>query len=189
VCHHGAVASSSRTRLSAEDWLLGGLRLLADDGVAGVKIDVLARRLGVTKGSFYWHFENLPAFLTSLVELYIARSDQEVETFESNAPSDPRERLMYMMTRGSDPATWHLERAIRGWAYSNPRLGAYVAQLDVWAFDEVRRCFERLGFDGIDAQVRAKTLYYAGIGFVHTGSLGEPERPEHRERLLELLTG
>jgi hypothetical protein len=63
-----------------------------------------------------------------------------------------------------------------------------VRQMDVWGFDEVLRCFEQLGFSGIDAQVRAKTLYYAGVGFVHTGSLGERERAEHREALLALLT-
>jgi AcrR family transcriptional regulator len=182
------VASSPRTRLSAEDWLTGGLRLLADDGLAGVKIDVLARRLGVTKGSFYWHFENLPAFLAAMAELYIARRDREAETFDVFAPPDPRDRLMYLMTQISDPAQWRLERAIRAWAYSDPQLGEHVSRQDVWAFEEVYRCFERLGFTGIDAQVRAKTLYYAGIGFVHTGSLGEPERPEHRDRLLALLT-
>lgn len=188
VCDHDSVASSSRTRLSAEDWLVAGLLLLAEEGLTGVKIDVLARRLGVTKGSFYWHFENLPVFLSAMVDLYIAQRDEEAEAFETTAPTDPRDRLMYLMERSSDPATWRLERAIRAWAYSNPRLGAYIARADVWAFEEVLLCFVRLGFDGVDAQVRAKTLYYAGIGFVHTGSLGERERPEHRERLLELLT-
>ncbi len=188
AAYGGMARSQTRPRLSADDWIAGGLLLLAEEGLAGIKIDVLAGRLGVTKGSFYWHFESLPAFLEAMVEYYCARRDAEVDAFPTAAPADPSARLMYLMERISDPATWNLERAIRAWAYSNPRLQAHVAALDVWAFGEVRACFDRLGFAGIDAEIRAKTLYYAGIGFVHTGSLGEPERAEHRRGLLALLT-
>jgi AcrR family transcriptional regulator len=168
--------------------LNAGLRLLADERLAGVKIDVLASRLGVTKGSFYWHFESLSAFLEALVEHWCARRDAEVEAFPSSSTAEPAARLMYLMERISDPAAWNLERAIRAWAYSNPRLQSHVGTLDEWAFGQVRNCFQQLGFAGIDADIRAKTLYYAGIGFVHTGSLGPPERAEHRSGLLELLT-
>ncbi len=182
--------SSSQTgsRLSAEDWIAGGLALLAEEGLAGIKIDALARRLGVTKGSFYWHFEGLSAFLDAMTERYCARRDAEIEAFGDTAPVEPEARLLYLMERLTDPATWNLERAVRAWAYSNPRLQAYVAEQDIWAFGQVRACFDRLGFTAIDAEIRAKTLYYAGIGFLHTGSLGEPERRKHREGLLALLT-
>jgi hypothetical protein len=97
---------------------------------------------------------------------------------------------MYLMEQISDRSTRSLERAIRAWAEaSNPKLAAHVREMDVWAFGEVLHCFEQLGFTGIDAQVRAKTLCYAGVGYVHTGSLGERERTDHRSRLLALLTG
>jgi AcrR family transcriptional regulator len=179
----------TRSRLSADDWIAGGLQLLGDEGVAGVKIDVLAARLGVTKGSFYWHFESLPAFLEALTDHYCATRSAEAQTFDDTAPKDPRERLMYLMEEISDRSTRSLERAIRAWAESsNPRLATHVRQMDVWGFDEVLRCFEQLGFSGLHGQIRAKTLYYAGIGYVHTGSLGEPEHAEHREALLALLT-
>ncbi len=180
--------SQTGSRLSAEDWIAGGLELLAEEGLAGIKIDALARRLGVTKGSFYWHFENLSAFLDAMAERYCARRDAEIETFGDTAPLEPRARLLYFMERLTDPATWNLERAVRAWAYSNPRLQAYVAEQDIWAFGQVRTCFDQLGFTAVEAEIRAKTLYYAGIGFLHTGSLGEPERREHREGLLALLT-
>jgi AcrR family transcriptional regulator len=179
----------TRSRLSVDDWLAGGLQLLADEGVAGVKIDALAARLGVTKGSFYWHFEGLPAFLEALTDHYCATRNAEAQAFDQTAPHEPRARLMYLMESISDTPTRSLERAIRAWAEANNRrLAAHVRQMDVWGFNEVLRCFEELGFSGVDAQVRAKTLYYAGIGFVHTGSLGEREGAEHREGLLALLT-
>jgi AcrR family transcriptional regulator len=181
------VSSTAKTRLTADDWLAGGIHLLADEGLAGIKIDALAERLGVTKGSFYWHFKSLPVFLEAMLDLYINRQQQDIEGFDSMAPEEPRARLMYMMNRISDPAMWNLERAIRGWAYVNPRLNEHMRAVDHWAYDEVRACFERLGFKGHDAEVRAKALLYAGIGFVTTGVLGEPESEEHREKLLDLL--
>jgi AcrR family transcriptional regulator len=178
----------ARSRLSADDWIAGGLQLLADEGVAGVKIDALAARLGVTKGSFYWHFDSLPAFLKAMTGHYCAARNAEAEALDETAPTDPRERLLDMMQRISDPGTRSLERAIRAWAEAgNPRLAAHVRRTDAWGFKHVVRCFEQLGFAGFDAQVRAKTLYYAGVGFVHTGSVGDRERTEHREALLALL--
>jgi AcrR family transcriptional regulator len=178
----------TRARLSAEDWITGGLQLLADEGLAGVKVDALAGRLGVTKGSFYWHFESLPAFLVAMVDYYCAWREAGIQAFPDAAPPDPLKRLAFLMEEISDPATWNLERAIRAWAYSNPRLQRHVAAADVWGFGEVRSCFEALGFTGVDAEIRAKTLYYAGIGFLHTGSLGAPERAAHRTGLLKVLT-
>jgi AcrR family transcriptional regulator len=180
--------STARPRLSADDWLAGGLQLLAAEGLAAVKVEPLAARLGVTKGSFYWHFEDLPSFLDAMAERWSTLRDQEVARFPDRAPAAPLDRLRFLMETISDPDTWALERAVRAWAYSNERLHERIAALDDWAYQEVRGCFEQLGFSRTQAEVRAKTLYYAGIGFLHTGSLGEPERPDHRRGLLELLT-
>lgn len=180
--------AAQRSRLSADDWIAEGLELLAEDGLSAVKVEPLAARLGVTKGSFYWHFDDLPTFLEAMADAWSAARDAEVEHFTANTPPDPTERLRFLMANISDPHTWALERAVRAWAYVNPRLRAKIAALDGWAFGVVRDAFEELGFSQIDAEIRAKTLYYAGIGFLHTGSLGEPERADHREGLLALLT-
>lgn len=182
-------APNTKPRLSAEDWTIGGLHLLAEEGLAGIKIDALAERLGVTKGSFYWHFKSLPAFLEAMADLYVERQNEQIATFNSVAPADPRERLLAMMTRISNPHTTQLERAIRGWAYVNPKLARHVHRVDHWAHGVVKQCFEELGFNGHDAEMRAKTLYYAGIGRVHTGVLGEPESAQLRIQLLDLLIG
>ena len=181
--------AGAKARLSAEDWILGGLDLLADEGLAGIKIDILAERLGVTKGSFYWHFKSLPAFLEAMVDLFITHQLDQLASFDASGPTDPRERLSAMMTRISDPHTASLERAIRGWAYGNERLERHVWEVDHWAHGVVKSCFVALGFAGHEAELRAKTLYYAGIGRLHTGVLGEPETAELREQLLELLIG
>ena len=55
-------------RLSADDWANAALDLIAEQGVASVAVEPLARRLGVTKGSFYWHFPSREALLVAALE-------------------------------------------------------------------------------------------------------------------------
>ena len=62
------VASESKlekSRLSADDWALAALDVIAEQGLAAVAVEPLARRLGVTKGSFYWHFPSREALLVA----------------------------------------------------------------------------------------------------------------------------
>jgi AcrR family transcriptional regulator len=180
--------TAQRSRLSADDWVAAGLELLAQDGVAAVKVEPLAARLGVTKGSFYWHFDDLPAFLEAMADGWARARDAEVAHFVAHTPEDPRERLRFFMESISEPASWARERAVRAWAYVDPKLAPRIAALDAWAFGIVRDAFAELGFGPMECEIRAKTLYYAGIGFLHTGSLGEPESADHRNGLLDLLT-
>jgi AcrR family transcriptional regulator len=59
---------TERARLSTQDWEHGALELIAEQGVGALAVEALARRLGVTKGSFYWHFRNREALLHAALE-------------------------------------------------------------------------------------------------------------------------
>ena len=65
-------------RLSAEDWAQAALDLIAEQGVAAVAVEPLARRLGVTKGSFYWHFPSRDALLSAALERWEAVEQETV---------------------------------------------------------------------------------------------------------------
>src|SRR5690606_34135016 len=74
-----AMKGSERTgRLSAEDWAQAALELIAEQGVAAVAVEPLARRLGVTKGSFYWHFPSREALLVAALERWEQFEQEEV---------------------------------------------------------------------------------------------------------------
>src|SRR5258708_478313 len=68
--------ASGQRRLTRDDWITAALRAIADGGLAAVGVEPLAARLGATKGSFYWHFENRDA----LLEAAIRRWEQETTT-------------------------------------------------------------------------------------------------------------
>src|SRR6187200_2081714 len=85
-------AKLDKPRLSADDWARAALDVIAEQGLAAVAVEPLARRLGVTKGSFYWHFPSREALLVAALERWEDTEQQTV--FGSLEPiPDPRERL------------------------------------------------------------------------------------------------
>ena len=81
-----------KPRLSAEDWAVAALDVIAGEGLAAVAVEPLARRLGVTKGSFYWHFPSREALLVAALERW-EKTEQETVFGQMEAVSDPRVRL------------------------------------------------------------------------------------------------
>ena len=87
-----AAARNERTaRLSAEDWAQAALDQIAEQGVASVAVEPLARRLGVTKGSFYWHFPSRDALLQAALERW-EKVEQEEVFGQMESIADPAER-------------------------------------------------------------------------------------------------
>ncbi len=70
---HGAAGN----RLDVDDWIQAGFAIIAEDGLQALKVDRLCDRLGVTKGSFYWHFEGMPSYRKALVQAWGELRDQD----------------------------------------------------------------------------------------------------------------
>src|SRR5690349_9500352 len=83
-------APARSARLSAADWAQTALDVIAEQGVAAVAVEPLARRLGVTKGSFYWHFPSRDALLQAALERW-EDTEQQTVFGKMEAVSDPRE--------------------------------------------------------------------------------------------------
>src|SRR5438477_7765626 len=90
----------SETRLSAQDWETAALEALADGGVAGVAVEPLARRLGVTKGSFYWHYADREALLAAALSRWEKSHTESIIAALADV-RDPRERLVRLIGRVS----------------------------------------------------------------------------------------
>src|SRR5688572_30336195 len=96
---------TSRNRLTVDDWVAAGLEIMAEDGVGGVKIHRLCERLGVTKGSFYWHFRDLDEYLGA-----VAQQWQEGEgAFRPQGPTVLPDLVAFYV----DKRLSRLERAMR----------------------------------------------------------------------------
>lgn len=177
-------------RRNVNDWITAGLELLADDGIGGVKIQRLCERLGVTKGSFYWHFTDLDAFLGAIAKHWEDGARIFRDRFTEMAQKDAAQTLRDAVSYSYDNRLGRLERAMRDWSRTDPRASAAIQASDKLAFASLVSSFELLGFSADEADIRAKTLFYAGVGFGDVVTrLGMQDDPQGQlKAMLELLT-
>ncbi|BBY78483.1 TetR family transcriptional regulator [Mycolicibacterium parafortuitum] len=183
-----AKGRASAGRLSVDDWIQAGYAILADDGLEALKLDRLCARLGVTKGSFYWHFRDMAGYRAALVQAWGELRDRDRRDFGVLDHLPPRDRLARMMSSLLGEKQWTLERAMREWARTDPAVAASVHAADLLVLRAVREAFLAAGFDEDDAEVRANATFAAGIGFLHLSD-GPPDArlTAQRERFLELM--
>ncbi|RDH74359.1 TetR/AcrR family transcriptional regulator [Mycolicibacterium moriokaense] len=173
-------------RLSADDWIQAGFALLADGGPNALRIDRLCERLGVTKGSFYWHFSDLHAYRTALLHAWGSLHDQDRQRFESSSGVEPRQRLRNMMQAVVGPQQWALERAMRVWALTDEDVAANVRKSDGRVLRAVYQAFVEAGFDPEEASVRSAAFFGAGMGVLHSEDPGGAPA-ELQERFLDFV--
>ena len=182
-------ATAPSTRLSADDWVRAAFEVMVDEGIAGVKIARLCERLGVTKGSFYWHFADLEAFLGEVARQWAEEAVRQPRTLGFDATgSDATDVMLHAMTVFSDRRNRALARAVREWAQKDERARDAIRAADQALFQRVKGAFVALGFDDTESEVRAKVLYYAGVGFASVGSLGELPPADQMVATWEILT-
>ncbi len=175
-------------RLSVDDWIQAGYAIVADGGVEMLKIDRLCSRLGVTKGSFYWHFKDMAGYRSALVESWAELRDRDRSHFSELGHLPPRERLAQMMASLLGERQWTLERAMREWARTDQVVAASVRAADRRVLAAVRRAFLDAGFDDEDADMRANATFAAGVGFLHLSDATPSARSTaQRERFLDLM--
>jgi AcrR family transcriptional regulator len=180
--------TSGNGRLTVDDWLQAGYTILAEEGRHALKLDRLCACLGVTKGSFYWHFADMGTYRGALVESWAHLRDEDRRDIERMRDVPPRERLSQMMASLVRPRLWTLERAMREWARSDETVAAAVRSADRRLLKVVRQAFCDYGFDAEEAELRAATTFAASIGLLHlSGPTPKKQPPLQRERFLDFM--
>lgn len=150
-------------RLDKSDWIAAGLKALQADGIDAVRVEPLAAKLKVTKGSFYWHFKDRPALLSALLECWQRRATNaiidEVETV--GGPAKAQLRKLFEIVLQADG---RLEMAIRNWAKTDKAAARAVKSIDKKRIGYVANLFEDDGFTAPEARMRARFAYFALIG-------------------------
>ena len=162
-----ATARPQGGRLSLDDWTSRALDLLIEEGVGALKVARLCRELGVTKGSFYWHFTDLDALRKAVADRWCDQTRQALEQTSSLTDVPPLERIRMMSAGLLEERSWKVERTLREWARSDPQVAATIADSERHVFGLVDDALRELGHSEKDARLRAGLLVYAGIGFAH----------------------
>jgi AcrR family transcriptional regulator len=149
-------------RLNAQDWLKAGLKALIASGYAGLKAESLARGLGVSRGSFYWHFADIGAFHDAVLQRWQQIAFDNIVEEVEGAPGDRLQTLLNRAFRPDSP----LERAVRAWATAEPKARAMVEAIDAKRRGYVERLLAEMGVPPERAAPRARIIYWAYLGHV-----------------------
>lgn len=149
-------------RLTKEDWIKLGLRTLATEGAGGLRVGAMASGLGVSRGSFYWHFTDFADFRAQLLESWRERTvDQVIREFDTdNGAPDRMRRLIRRAFFGKRG----LDRAIRIWAADEPEVAAMVASVDQRRVAYMADLLAAAGTPPAEAAPRAAFIYWAYLG-------------------------
>lgn len=152
--------------LAEQDWLMAALRALGNSGVQGVRVEVLAKQLGVTKGSFYHHFAKRQALLDGMLTYWQRIATEEVIEQTDADAADAEERLLNLALYvfAEHPDADNVEGAMREWAASAPEVAVVVAQVDAQRISYVAELLRGAEVPVEQAQHRAHLMYRALIG-------------------------
>lgn len=177
--------SSPAPRLTAADWLSAALEVLGEGGVAAVRVEPLAERLAVSKGSFYWHFADRQALLDGLTAHWKQVATEAVIAHIEREGLVGRARLERLLDISLGSRADRVEGAIRAWSSHDPQVAAVVTEVDAARERFVAKELEKLGIGRAASRRRARTLYLALIGEFARCANGAP--PSDRAVFRELL--
>jgi AcrR family transcriptional regulator len=162
-------------RLNRQAWIDAGLAKLAEDGPQSLKVMGIAQHLGVTKGSFYWHFSDLQAYKTEVLRAWESKYTLDVMQRVNGVSSDARTRLHFLL-KTTFAQRSELGCAIRAWAMNDEHVAQAQNRVDQGRLSYVTELLQEIGWPVEDAAALAQFLYYAVIGYSHTARQATSER-------------
>ena len=159
------------SRLNKDEWLERSLTLLAHNK-GNFNIEELVKKLGVTKGSFYWHFKSRDDFIHTLLDYWENTSTQNVLIeMEKYHDEDAKKRLLELMRILRNEAVCHHDIAMRNMATLNKEAAAKVLKVDKMRLHFVGNLFREIGFHGKELEVRVHV--FAVFHSLREGFLGK----------------
>jgi len=151
-----------RTQLDRTAWTRAAIEVLAEEGIAGLRVEVLAKRLKVTKGSFYWHFQDRRDLLLAMLDEWKDGRIKDIIKQTRAAPGRELEQIYHVIDVYSTSRSRRgmlIELAVRDWARRDPQAAAIVAEVDEVRLKCARDLFLACGLPLEEASSRCMLLY------------------------------
>ncbi|HWM83479.1 MAG TPA: TetR/AcrR family transcriptional regulator [Pseudolabrys sp.] len=183
--------ASEAARLTRQDWINGAIRKLAQDSVAALRIDELASDLGVTKGSFYWHFHSREDLLDAVLESWRSLMVTRIKDLIGPANAAPLERLRNLLRIALAPQPdvpgGPFELTLRDWARRDVRVARLVREVDAERISFLEELYRTAGLNAAEAQVYAIAQMSFIIGSHTTAADSTDGTHAQRRRIAETL--
>ncbi|MCF8199158.1 MAG: TetR/AcrR family transcriptional regulator [Sulfuritalea sp.] len=151
-----------RTALDRDAWIKGAIAILAEHGAERLRVEVLATRLGVTKGSFYWHFKDRRDLQDAVLEFWKEGRIRDIRKQTQSEPGGEVAALLHTIevyASARNRKGIAIEAAVRSWARRDPQAGAVVEAVDAERLACSCRLFRACGLPEQEAQARSVMLY------------------------------
>lgn len=157
--------SNKRTTLSAADWEQEALRVIAEEGMSAVAVEPLARRMGITKGSFYWHFSSRESLLEQAL---IQWEEHDARNLSKSLGelSCPRDRLISFFRHVSREGLTHQVYSALTASADHPQVKPVLDRVASRRMAHIAQAFQELGMAAEEAEHHARLTYSVYLGFL-----------------------
>lgn len=161
-------ATDTGWRGSPEVWLETAYDTLIESGVDAVRILPLAQKLKLSRTSFYWFFKDRDELLAGLVERWRTKNTGGIVRQSQAYAESIAEAMLNVFDCWLDRGLFdsHFEFAIRSWGLQSADVAAHVGQADLARIEALTAMFVRFGYNPLEADVRARTIYLVQIGYI-----------------------
>lgn len=176
-------AKQAAGRMTRDAWIAAGIAALVEEGIANVKIQVMAKALAVSRSSFYWFFADLQELHRALLDHWLRKNTSPIIERALRPAPTVTKAVCHIFECWVDPDLFdpRLDAAVRAWGQVDAAIRAVVDQADDQRVDAVTRMFLRYDYPQDVAFIRARVLYFTQIGHF---TLGMRDDREMRLRLL-----
>ncbi len=151
-----------RTQLDRNEWIDGAIEALAEEGLAGLRVEALAKRFGVTKGSFYWHFKDRQDLCNAVLQTWKEGRLQDIDKQSTAATGKEYDQLLQIIDvygTNRNVKGISIELAVRDWARRDASASAVVENVDTYRLEIARKLFVANGLSDDEAKSRSLLLY------------------------------
>ena len=157
--------SVAKVRTPRSAWVEAALQALASGGPESIRVEALAARLGVSKGGFYWHFDDRAALLKELLDHWEQRVVGDVIAEVEGEPGDPRAKLQHLFELAATfPGLLPVELALRDWSRRDEAVAARLRRVDNRRMDYLRSLFGPICADADDVEARSILAFSLFVG-------------------------
>ncbi len=156
--------ASGQRRLTRDDWITAALGAIADGGLAAVGVEPLAARLGATKGSFYWHFENREALLEAAIRRWEKETTTDVGTQITAAHDAPASQFRRLVVAVIERAEQDRVGPALLASATHPVVAPTLERVTAARLSLIATVLRRMGFPPAEARRRALLAYSAYLG-------------------------
>jgi AcrR family transcriptional regulator len=177
------------------DWVAAALAAIAEGGLAAVAVEPLAHRLGASKGSFYWHFDNRDALLTAALAHWEEQYTAAVTAENARAGADPVQRLRLLIRRVTALAETDSVYVALIATATHPAVAPVLARITRQRIDYTATLFRDIGFSAREARYRSLLAYSAHLGHTELARSapsalprGRTDREAYLQHVITVLT-